>query len=245
MTMRTKKSKSKKKQALRNNEYYDMQKTMDKLHDQALPKGKGKTHYFNDLLAIILKKENIELAYRNIKRNKGSKTKGVNETTIEDIAKKEIPEYMEEITKRMENYQPQAVRRVEIEKDNGSKRPLGIPTMEERIVQQCIKQVLEPIAEAKFYKHSYGFRPNRSTHHAIARFQSLAHSGYQHVVDIDIKGFFENVNHGKLIKQLWSMGIREKALLKIISKMLKAPIKGVGIPEKGTPQGWHPIPLTG
>ena len=113
-------------------------------------------------------------------------------------------------------------------------RPLGIPTMEDRLIQQCIKQVLEPICEAKFYKHSYGFRPNRGTHHAIARVNFLAYkSKLQYVVDIDIKGFFDNVNHAKLLKQLWTMGIQDKNLLSILSKMLKAEIKCVplvGIP---------------
>src|SRR5699024_12314486 len=80
-----------------------------------------------------------------------------------------------------------------------------------RIIQQCFKQVLEPIAEAKFYNHSYGFRPQRSTHHAIARVQHLINHAYLHyVVDIDIKGFFDNINHTLLLKQLWNMGIQDK-----------------------------------
>ncbi len=99
-----------------------------------------------------------------------------------------------------------------------------------------LKQVLEPICEAKFYKHSYGSRPNRSTHHAMARCQFLMNrGGYSHVVGIDIQGFFDNVNHSKLLKQLYNIGITDKRVLTIISKMLKAPIKGKGIPTKGTP----------
>lgn len=100
------------------------------------------------------------------------------------------------------------------------------------------KQVLEPICEAKFYKHSYGFRPNRSTHYAMARCQFLINRGrYSHVVDIDIQGFFDNVNHSKLLKQLYNIGVTDRWVLTIILKMLKAPIKGVGMPTKGTPQG--------
>jgi group II intron reverse transcriptase/maturase len=116
--------------------------------------------------------------------------------------------------------------------------------MEDRIVQQCIKQVLEPIVEAKFHPHSYGFRPNRGASHAISRAVSLVNmSGLHYVVDVDIKGFFDNVDHGKLLKQMWSMGIQDKRLICIISKMLKAEIEGEGTPTKGTPQGGILSPL--
>ncbi len=161
-----------------------------------------------------------------------------------DIGEKQPEELVAYVRKRLENFQPHAVRRVEIPKPDGRIRPLGIPTMEDRIIQQCIKQVLEPICEAKFYKHSYGFRPNRSAHHAVARAMFLANqAGYCFVADIDIKGFFDNVNHGKLLKQLWTLGIRDKRLLCVLSKMLKAPIQGEGTPTKGVPQGGILSPL--
>jgi RNA-directed DNA polymerase len=103
---------------------------------------------------------------------------------------------------------------------------------------------MEPICEAKFHKHSYGFRPNRSTHHAKARFEFLINqAGLHHCIDVDIKGFFDNVNHSKLLKQIWSMGIRDKVLLSLISRLLKAEIEGVGVPTKGTPQGGILSPL--
>ena len=122
--------------------------------------------------------------------------------------------------------------------------PLGIPTIEDRLIQQCLKQVLEPICEAKFHKHSYGFRPNRGTLHAFSRAVTLANKNKLHyVVDVDIKGFFDNVDHGKLLKQLWTLGIRDKRILSIISKLLKAEIKGIGVPTKGTPQGGIISPL--
>src|SRR5699024_3429229 len=100
------------------------------------------------------------------------------------------------------------------------------------------------IAEAQFYKHSYGFRPLRSTHHAMARVQFLINQAQLHyVVDVDIKGFFDNVNHTLLIKQLWSLGIRDRKVTACISKMLKADIDIEGMPSKGLPQGGIPSTL--
>jgi len=237
--MATKEKKFKKRQLLRNNEYYDIQKIFDELYEKSL---NGKK--FDNLLSLILNEQNILLAYRNIKKNKGSKTKGTNENTIIEIGENNPKKLVQYVAGRLSNYEPHSVRRVEILKENGKIRPLGIPTIEDRLIQQCIKQILEPICEAKFYNHSYGFRPNRSTHHAIARATTLANIGkLHHVVDVDIKGFFDNVDHSKLLKQLWSIGIQDKNLLCIISKLLKAEIEGVGIPTKGTPQGGILSPL--
>jgi group II intron reverse transcriptase/maturase len=193
---------------------------------------------------LILNKNNIELAYRNIKNNKGSNTVGVDGLTIKDISELDNETLYKTIVNRLKNFNPNKVRRVEIPKPNGKTRPLGIPTIEDRIIQQSIKQILEPIAEAKFYNHSYGFRPQRGADDAMARAYHLSQRNNLHyVVDIDIKGFFDNINHGKLLKQLWNMGIRDKTLISIISRMLKAEIEGIGIPTKGTPQGGILSPL--
>lgn len=222
-----------KKQQLRNSEYYNTQEIQDKLYRKS-----REGYIFEDLISEIIDPKNIALAYRNIKNNSGSDTPGVNGTTIKDIGQYEITEWKDYIQKRFEKFKPMAVRRVEIEKPGGGIRPLGIPTIEDRMFQQCIKQILEPIVEAKLYHGSYGFRPDRSAENAIAKVMQLININKLHyAVDIDVKAFFDNVDHGKLLKQIWHMGIRDKKLIKIISKMLKAKIEGVGVPQKGVPQG--------
>jgi len=224
-------------------EYYDLQGTLDKLYADSQ---QGKI--FNNLMPLIACDENIRLAYRNIKRNSGSGTSGIDKLTIRNIEKISESKFVEIVRKKLQWYKPKAVRRVEIPKPNGKMRPLGIPTMWDRIVQQCILQILEPICEAKFYEKSNGFRPNRSGEHALAQAYMLMQKSHLHfVVDIDIKGFFDNVNHSKLIKQMWHLGIQDKKLLCVIKEMLKAPIvlpNGETImPTKGTPQGGILSPL--
>lgn len=233
------KEKTLKKDILRYNEYYNIQSTFDNLYKQS-KEGSSFKHLYD----LIASRDNILLAYRTIKRNKGSKTAGTNRHNVKTWEVKNVDEYIAYIQTRLENFIPQPVRRVEIPKPDGRTRPLGIPCIEDRLIQQCIKQVLEPICEAKFFEHSYGFRPNRSTENAIAyTVKKVNIDKCYFVVDVDIKGFFDNVNHGKLLKQLWSMGIHDKKLLSIISAMLKAEIKGFGIPTKGVPQGGILSPL--
>ncbi|MBJ8053675.1 group II intron reverse transcriptase/maturase [Bacillus cereus] len=222
---------------LRHNEYYGIQPVLDNLYQRATTKDS-----FKSLMPIITSDENILLAYRNIKANKGSKTASCDNVNIKDIERMEQSYFLNEIKKRFQNYQPQKVRRKEIPKPNGKTRPLGIPSMWDRIIQQCILQVIEPICEAQFCKRSYGFRPNRSAEHAIAdSVKKVNQQNLTYVVDVDIKGFFDEVNHTKLMRQLWTMGIRDKQLLVIIRKILKAPVQmpdgTIAFPTKGTPQG--------
>ena len=228
---------------LRHNEYYGMQDTFDNLY-AASKNGE----VFTDLMSIVLQRENILLAYRNIKKNTGSKTCGTDKLTIRDIGKcspDEVVEKVRFIVNGSEHgYRPKPVRRKEIPKpyDPSKTRPLGIPCIWDRLIQQCIKQVMEPVCEAKFSENSYGFRPNHSVENAIARsYKLLQQANLHYVIEFDIKGFFDNVNHAKLIRQIWAMGIHDKALIFVLRRILTAQIKledGTFItPDKGTPQG--------
>ena len=190
----------------------------------------------------------IWLAYRNIKCNSGSHTSGVDKLSIKDIERLSTDKLVEIIRRKFQYYKPKPVKRVEIPKPNGKTRPLGIPTIVDRLVQQCILQVLEPICEAKFHERSNGFRPNRSAENALAQcYRMIQVQNLHFVVDVDIKGFFDNVNHSKLIRQMWALGMRDKQLICIIKEMLKAPVilpdGSTQNPTKGTPQGGILSPL--
>ena len=235
--------KAKKKSKLRHAEYYDMQKTFDSLYADS-----KSGEVFGHLMDIISSTSNIKLAFRNIKGNDGSHTAGTDGRTIESLAVMPEDKFVKLIQKQFRRYEPKAVKRVEIPKPNGKMRPLGIPCIIDRIVQQCILQVMEPICEAKFYEHSYGFRPCRSAENAISYAYGLAQRNKLHyVVDVDVKGFFDNVDHRKLLKQIWTLGIRDTKLIQIIKAMLKAPIEmpdgETVLPSKGTPQGGILSPL--
>lgn len=234
---------NKKNNKLRYSEYYGMQEAYDNLYQRSV-----ENQNFKSLMKIIISDDNILLAYRNIKRNSGSLTAGIDGKTIKDIEKLTTERYLGIVKKRFKFYKPRKVKRTEIPKPNGKTRPLGIPSIWDKVAQQCILQVLEPICEAKFNPHSHGFRPNRSAEHAIAdcaKKMNIIKMGY--CVDIDIQGFFDEVWHSKLMRQMWTMGIRDKELLTIIRKMLKAPVVlpngTIQFPEKGTPQGGILSPL--
>ena len=236
-------AKPQKRAKLRHSEYYNLQGRFDTLYAQS-----KEGRIFTDLLPMISTEENIMLAFRNIKRNKGSGTRGMDPVTIGDIKALTAENYVERIREMLSWYIPRPVRRKEIPKGNGKMRPLGIPSIWDRLLQQCVLQVLEPICEAKFHERSNGFRPNRSAEHAVYHCYHMINVRQLHfVVDIDIKGFFDNVNHTKLIQQMWTMGIRDKNLLCIIRKMLKAPVVfpdgHTEYPTKGTPQGGILSPL--
>lgn len=233
-------------EALRHSEYYGVQEIFDDLYAKSAAGEK-----FTDLMGLILSRENILLAYRNIKANSGSNTPGTDNLTIKDIGKltpEDVVEKVRSIINGKWGYRPRPVRRKEIPKPNGSLRPLGIPCIWDRLIQQCIKQVMEPICEAQFSNNSYGFRPMRSVENAIAAtYKHIQRSNLHYIIEFDIKGFFDEVNHTKLLKQIWAMGIQDKHLIYVVKQILKAPIHmpdgSTMFPTKGTPQGGIISPL--
>lgn len=221
---------------------YGLQEKLCNLYEQSR---QGKQ--FRHLMKLIVSEENVVLAYRNICKNKGSFTAGVDGKIITDIQKYPIQKVVEKVRNKLNFYQPKQVRRTYIDKGNGKQRPLGIPSIWDRLIQQCVLQVLDPICEAKFHERSNGFRPYRSAQNAIAQcYKMIQLQNLHFVVDIDIKGFFDNINHAKLIRQIWAMGIQDLKVLAIIKAMLKADILFNDIvisPETGTPQGGILSPL--
>lgn len=237
------KSQKEKINKLRYAEYYEQQDIQDKLYSKSLNGEK-----FDKLMSLITSDANIIMAYRAIKRNTGSKTSGTDGLTIKDIEKLEPNVVCNKVRNILKNYTPRNVRRKDIPKPNGKTRPLGIPCIWDRLIQQCILQVLEPICEAKFFEGSFGFRPLRSAENAINEvYRYINRSHLYYMVELDIKGFFDHVNHSKLMRQIWAMGIQDKQLLCIIRKILTAnilmPDNSIITPTEGTPQGGIISPL--
>jgi len=201
---------------------------------------------FTGILEIITSEANIVTSIHKIKANKGSHTAGVDDKEIDDYLDKGFDEVIEIVRTKLYNYKPDMVRRVWIPKPGKSeKRPLGIPTIVDRIIQECVRNVIEPIAEAQFFEHSYGFRPMRSADMAIARIKRINFTAKCYwVVEGDIKGFFDNIDHNTMINSLWNLGIRDKRVLSIIKQMLKSGVMDdCSRSELGTPQGGIISPL--
>lgn len=197
-----------------------------------------------ELIDQILSQSNLKEAIKRVKANKGAA--GVDKRTIyeiDDYFKKHQVEIKQSI--RAMKYKPQAVRRVYIPKANGKKRPLGIPTVVDRVIQQAISQVLMKIYDPEFSAYSYGFRPKRSAHDAMEQVLEYLDEGYQWVIDLDIEKYFDTVNHDKLISTLREQ-INDKTTLHLIRSFLKAGIMEDGLvkPNKlGVPQGGPLSPI--
>ena len=197
-----------------------------------------------NLLERILDRNNLNQAYLKVKRNGGSA--GVDGMTVEEMLPY-LREHREELLEslRSERYKPKAVRRVEIPKPDGGKRMLGVPTVIDRMIQQAIVQVLQPMYEPFFSENSYGFRPKRSAQQAMKQALEYYNEGYTQVVDLDLAKYFDTVNHEILIGMLREQ-VKDERVIRLIRKYLKSGVMINGLispTTEGTPQGGNLSPL--
>lgn len=191
-----------------------------------------------ELIEKILSEENLQKATRKVKKNKGAP--GVDKMTVQEV-EEWFNQYKEELISKILNkqYKPMSVKRVYIPKPNGKQRPLGIPTVVDRVIQQAMLQVLSEIYEPIFSDHSYGFRPNRSAHMAMEEVLGYLNDGYEWIVDLNIEKFFDTVNHDKLISILRER-VNDSRTLHLIRAYLQAGVLDKGLVRSstiGTPQG--------
>jgi len=196
------------------------------------------------IMEEVCERTNLKEALRQVRGNKGSA--GVDRMTVDQLGEY-LKQHWPVIRERLLNgtYEPQPVRRVEIPKPDGGVRKLGIPTVLDRFIQQAVMQVLQRRWDPTFSPHSYGFRPRRSAHHAVAQAQQYIAQGYGWVVDLDLEKFFDRVNHDKLMGQI-AKRVEDKRLLKIIRAFLNAGVMEDGLVSpsvEGTPQGGPLSPL--
>lgn len=198
----------------------------------------------NGLLEYILSPSNLNLAYKRVKQNKGAG--GVDKMEVESL-KDYLVRNKEYLILSIQGgrYRPNPVRRVEIPKENGKKRQLGIPTVVDRVIQQSIAQQLVPIYEPRFSAYSFGFRPKRGVHQALSKCREYITEGYVYAVDIDLERFFDTVSHSKLIEVL-SRNVKDGRVISLIHKYLNAGVMNEGKYEEtaeGVPQGGPLSPL--
>ena len=221
-------------------------KTQELYEKLYLAAKKSKTRRFHALYDKVYRMDLLDKAWNQVKVNKGAA--GIDNESIQDIMVNGEELVLAEIQQILKEgkYRPRKVKRVYIPKVDGRKRPLGIPTIGDRIVQTAAKQVLEPIFEADFLDCSYGFRPNRSAHDALEEIRKTMNAGFRVVLDADIKGFFDNINHEKLLDFV-RQRISDRRILKLIRKWLRCGVMEVGGAVKetimGAPQGGVISPL--
>lgn len=207
-------------------------------------KQNDRTMYASMLMEKILDKDNMNEAFKRVKKNKGSH--GIDGLTIDEL-QKYLKEHGEHLRKEIleGKYTPIPVRRVEIPKDNGKKRKLGIPTVVDRVIQQAMTQVLSPIFEKTFSDNSFGFRPKRSCHGALKKCQEYINAGYKWAVDIDLASYFDTVNHDKLIGLIYKE-VKDIRVISLIRKYLQSGVMEQGVviaTDEGVPQGGNLSPL--
>lgn len=190
------------------------------------------------LMEKILSKENLQIAIKKVKQNKGAP--GIDKMTVDEV-ETWFEQYQEEVISKIMNkqYRPMPVKRVYIPKANGKHRPLGIPTVVDRVIQQAMAQVLSTIYEPIFSEHSFGFRPKRSAHMAMEEVLNNLNEGYEWIIDLDIEKFFDTVNHDKLISILRE-NVKDATTLHLIRAYLRAGVLDKGLIKSstlGTPQG--------
>jgi RNA-directed DNA polymerase len=196
------------------------------------------------LMEAICDPENIEAALRTVVRNKGAPgVDGITVRQLPGVLRARWPEIEDQLLRGC--YQPQPVRRVQIPKPAGGMRDLGIPTAIDRVIQQAVLQRLQPLWDPTFSEHSYGFRPGRSAHQAVAQAQAYVTEGYQFVVDLDLAKFFDRVNHDRLMARV-AARVSDRRVLRLLRSYLTAGVLNNGLFEdsrEGTPQGGPLSPL--
>ena len=205
---------------------------------------KSKTRKFHALYDKVCRMDMLENGLKRVKENRG--VAGIDGVSIEDILENKetvLAEIQRDLVSN--EYRPRSVKRVYIPKPDGRERPLGIPTVRDRIVQASTKQVIEPIFEADFLDCSYGFRPNRCAHDALEEIRRATNAGYTIVLDADIEGYFDSINHERLLEFV-SQRISDRRILKLIRKWLESGVIDEGVHQEtdvGTPQGGVISPL--
>lgn len=205
-------------------------------HSREVAKQRDRKWY--SLIDKIWAKPNLEEAFKEVKRNRGAA--GIDRMTIKAF-ESQLEHHLEVVQQTLKNktYRPKPVRRVYIPKADGTQRPLGIPTVGDRVVQAAARRILEPIYEAKFMDCSYGFRPGRSAHMALQKIRKDLDDGYRYVIDADLKSYFDTIPHEKLIGMVKDT-VTDGSVLSLIEKFLKAGVLEGGsfqLNERGTPQG--------